>query len=616
MDRTFTVIGVLLIAAAAGLLLLNYDKVTQPPAPPPPTTTSEEGTPEATPAMSATQQPREAIATDATPPASTTEAPEQTFILENDFIRAELSTRGGAINTVAFKAYPAVKGGEEPYLFNATRRTRALSLNRVAGRDVVELQGSYEVIEESATRLVFRRTDARGMEITRTYEIVPDETDGPAPYTIRHETQFFNASGNDQSLGSLYLNLGSLPPSQGDPWGRNLNIGYWDGDDFDTISGSAFKDSSFLGLWSKEAKAEVSEPVRARWGAVKNQFFVGIVTPENPAQEVYARPVFFANPDNPREPRIGITGSLRFDYDFLRPGESRFLRASYYVGPKEYARLAQMEDKQDKVMQFWILKPLSVLQLKILTFLESIVANYGLAIVLLVIIIRGLMWPLTAKAAKSSRNMQKIQQPMKELREKYKDEPQKLQSEMMKLWREHKVNPVAGCLPILLQLPIFIALFYMLRSASELRFEGFLWVSDLSAPDTIATVAGFPLNLMPILYLVSMYYQMKLMPTPTVDASQAKLMRWMPFLFIPFVYFFSSGLVLYWTCSNCFSIYQQYHTNKKRDAEEAREKAAEETTKPKSGVVGGPIKQNQRRKKKESEQPQSLGELFKKKRKK
>ncbi|MDV7399298.1 YidC/Oxa1 family membrane protein insertase, partial [Arthrospira platensis SPKY1] len=109
-----------------------------------------------------------------------------------------------------------------------------------------------------------------------------------------------------------------------------------------------------------------------------------------------------------------------------------------------------------------------------------------------------LFWPLTAKAAKSQKRMAKIQAPMKELREKYKDNPQKMQQETIKLFREAKVNPAAGCLPILIQMPIFIGLFYMLRTASELRYEPFLWVSDLSSPDTLFTIGGFPINILPV----------------------------------------------------------------------------------------------------------------------
>src|SRR5690606_14221579 len=139
---------------------------------------------------------------------------------------------------------------------------------------------------------------------------------------------------------------------------------------------------------------------------------------------------------------------------------------------------------------------------------------------------------------------------------------------MLELYKLNKINPVAGCLPMLAQIPIFFALFYMLRSAAELRFADFLWIQDLSQPDTVATIPGvpflgeFPLNILPFFWLVSLAYQMWTMPAPTVDNAQAKLMKFMPFIFFPFTYTFSSGLVLYWTVSNIFTIGQQWLANR------------------------------------------------------
>ena len=128
-----------------------------------------------------------------------------------------------------------------------------------------------------------------------------------------------------------------------------------------------------------------------------------------------------------------------------------------------------------------------------------------------------------------------------------------MQEETLKLFREHQVNPVAGCLPILIQMPIFLGLFYMLRSAAELRHESFLWVADLSQPDTLFEIAGFPINLLPMIMGVTMFFQMSMMPvSPTADPMQQKIFKFLPFVFLIFLYTFSAGLVLYWTVQNIF----------------------------------------------------------------
>lgn len=212
-------------------------------------------------------------------------------------------------------------------------------------------------------------------------------------------------------------------------------------------------------------------------------------------------------------------------------------------------------------MQFGFFGVISKFLLVIMNGLHGFVGNWGLAIILLTIVVRGVLLPITLLSMRSMRKMSKLQEPMKVVKEKFPDDTAKQQQIMMELYKLNKINPVAGCLPMLLQIPIFFALFYMLRSAAELRFADFLWIADLSKPDTIATLplfGGFPLNVLPFIWLVTLAYQMWTMPTPTVDNAQTKMMKFMPFIFFPFTYLFSSGLVLYWTVSNVFTIGQQW----------------------------------------------------------
>ena len=144
------------------------------------------------------------------------------------------------------------------------------------------------------------------------------------------------------------------------------------------------------------------------------------------------------------------------------------------------------------------------------------------------------------------------------LMEKYPDDPQKQQQEMMKLYREHKVNPMGGCLPLLAQIPVFIALYNMLRTVVELRGAKFLWIHDLSLPDTVCTIAGLPINPLPLVMCATTLWQQKLTPNASADPTQQKMMMLMPLMFVFMFYSMSSGLVLYWTVQNLLSILQQW----------------------------------------------------------
>ena len=210
----------------------------------------------------------------------------------------------------------------------------------------------------------------------------------------------------------------------------------------------------------------------------------------------------------------------------------------------------------------------------VLNKLQSILGSYGLAIIALTILVKLLLWPLTAKATRSQKKMQALQGPMGKLKEKYKGNPQKLNQEMMKFYKENKVNPFAGCWPILIQIPIFLSMFWMLRSAAELYGQGFLWANDLSEQDSVSVLQGFSINLLPILMVATQWFQMKLNPIqmgPEMSEAQrinAKMMRFMPFMFLIFLYFFSSALVLYWTIQNLMTILQTLITKGDRKSKQ------------------------------------------------
>jgi YidC/Oxa1 family membrane protein insertase len=194
-----------------------------------------------------------------------------------------------------------------------------------------------------------------------------------------------------------------------------------------------------------------------------------------------------------------------------------------------------------------------------MNWLHSKFGSYAAAIIVLTIIIRGLMWPLQNKATQSMKRMQALTPMMNDLKAKYKDDPGRMNTELMKLYKDYQINPLAGCLPMVVQIPVFFGFYNMLGKAVELRNARFLWVDDLSQMDTVATIFGQPLNVLPLLMAVTMLWQMSLSPK-SGDAVQQRVFMFMPLIFIFFCYKFASALALYWTVQNIFSVVQLYLT--------------------------------------------------------
>ncbi len=577
MDKKNTVIGVLLLAAAIALLFLS-PRIWPPP--PPPEVSDVPPAPEAG-TVPAGPQPAPATPGSLAPPVGTTvpaaatgagrmletvvaTRPDQQFVsLENDFVEVRFTNYGGAIAEVVLKQYPKIKGSKEPYVWNSHRATPALGLIGLAGADG---DAGYTLVSHTADTVVWQTTVAGQIEVTRTYRLNLDASAGE-PYEVAHETTFRNLFDGPLNTPQLALSLGTAEPVDARDNGQNLNVGAYDGDDATFIGIGEFVPGFFARnvRGDRQTKSVIPLVRQTVWGSVKNQFFTAVLTPEKPAVGVSARRLELPLIEGEIAPRIAITGAMQTGPVQLAAGGSESLKFDYYTGPKEYDRLAHLGSNQDEIMQFGFFGFFAKMLLYLLKFLQQYVGNWGVAIICTTLILRTCMWPLTASAARSAKRMGKIQGPMKEIQEKYKDNKQKQQEAMLALFKEHKVNPVGGCLPMFLQIPIFFGLFTMLRSASELRFAEFLWVPDLSAPDTVGHLFGFPINIMPLLMGASMVIQMRMTPTPTVDNPSAKMMKFMPYFVTFMCYTFSSGLAVYWTASNMFSIFQQWVTNRSKD---------------------------------------------------
>ncbi len=242
----------------------------------------------------------------------------------------------------------------------------------------------------------------------------------------------------------------------------------------------------------------------------------------------------------------------------IAPGASTETHYSVFLGPKEYNLLVQLKNGFDEAIEFGMFAFMARPSLIVLNFFKDYVGNYGLAIVILTVLIKILFYPLTAHSLKSMKGMQQIQPQLLAIKEKYKDNKEKLNKEMMELYKRYKINPVGGCLPMVLQIPVFLALYEVLYVAIELRHAPlFLWIQDLSDKD--------PYYIAPLLMGATMFIQQKMTPT-TADPMQAKIMLIMPVIFTFMFLSFPSGLVLYWFVNNLLSIAQQYQVQRSAQA--------------------------------------------------
>jgi YidC/Oxa1 family membrane protein insertase len=267
-----------------------------------------------------------------------------------------------------------------------------------------------------------------------------------------------------------------------------------------------------------------------------------------------------------------VHNSYREPITNMQSGTESTFSYDIFFGPKSIKLLNQMDNGLDKSINFGMFDFIAKPCLWLMNFIHDYIPNYGIAIIILTIIVKLILWPLGNKSYKSMNEMKKLAPLMNEIKEKYKDDKKKMNQEIMGLYKTYKVNPMGGCLPMILQIPVFFALYRMLYEAIELRHAPFvLWINDLSAPDRLFDLDVYipfmqPPYGIPVLTLImgaSMFFQQKMAPAPA-DPTQAKLMMFMPILFTVIFVNFSSGLVLYWLVNNLLSMGQQYYVSKKK----------------------------------------------------
>ncbi|MDD5201089.1 MAG: membrane protein insertase YidC [Terrimicrobiaceae bacterium] len=448
----------------------------------------------------------------------------------------------------------------------------ALSLNRDPRMPIGALaatpgmaMGGFEMrADRTRGVVVFTKRDADGLEIAKKFTLAPDRS-VESPYVANLEITFSNTSAVPVSRPTYFLSAGAASPIHP----RDLptytrfdwsSAGRMTGRDVNSFSASSIP---LVGIQLHPAQESFTEAVAGiDWTAVTSQYFCTILSAldEKGASVWGAR--FVVADSTPGQPVYGIQGEMGLPGFTVEPGKSITRKFQIYAGPKELARLDALGHNEEAVMNFGWFGFISKFLLWAMNSLHSLLFNsYAAAIVVLTLLIKSALWPLQNKATNSMRRMSALSPKMTELREKYKDDPTKMNEELMKLYRDYGVNPFSGCLPMLIQIPIFFGFYGMLGTAIELRNSSFLWIHDLSQPDTVGYLPGihFPINILPLVMAGTMVWQMAISPK-TGDAMQQRMMMFMPVIFIAFAYNYASALSLYWTTQNLFSIIQLYLT--------------------------------------------------------
>jgi YidC/Oxa1 family membrane protein insertase len=580
MDRTSVIVIVVCVVLIVGWMAVR-DRIFPPmPAPPAPTNApvaSVTGT-NAAPVTATT--PSAPQAPSSPRPALNTNLPETLLEVTNSNAHYTFTSRGGGLKLVELLHYPETVSRRR----SQQQTNRVATLNNFAPVPALAILGGDEVQGDSVYNLTQTTAGVRAEKtLTNGLRIVKDFTLS-TNYLLFATVSFENTSGQPLTLPAQEWVAGTATPMNVQDDGSAVGVTWYDGSRVqDVVGASYFSSRGFGGCVPRVPPSEYRGGSNdVVWVAPHNQFFAFAVMPlsatnqAGPAAQLVVRKVDLPRPSEEeityrtvREP-AGYEAVMAYPAIVLTPHQTARRELAIFAGPKEYRTLAtdaaSLNNNIDAIMGFGtsgfsaFFGFFSKFLLLSMNWLHNTFGlPYGWAIVAITIIIKAIFWPLTQVTTRSAKRMQVLQPQIKALQEKYKDDPVKAQRKMMEFWKEHKINPMSGCLPTLIQMPVFIGFFYMIRSAIELRGASFLWVADLSKPDTIFIIPGvnFPFNLLPLIMGATMLWQAHLTPpSPGMDPAQAKMMRYMPLIFMVFLYNFSAGLTLYWTVQNLLSILQ------------------------------------------------------------
>jgi YidC/Oxa1 family membrane protein insertase len=499
-----------------------------------------------------------------------TNTPEQQIVLTNADARYTFTSRGGGLKSVALLDYPETVS----LRWKTIMATNAVaSLNTRASVPVMAILGGSNLMGDGNFILTRTGDGVRaekslpdGLRIVKEFHIGSN-------YLVNVTVQLDNTSGKPLSLPAQQWVVGTATPMDPDDTTFSAYGGamWFNGTKIESATVSYFStNTTFLLFFHRTPKTEYREGAsNVVWAAAYNQYFTLIAMPTSPAAQILAFPVHLpplpgAESESSASSVEGVQTALVYPAQTLGTNQMIERQIALFAGPKKYRTLArlgeQFHNHADDVMQFGFFGFFAKALLLTMNWVHGVTRlGYGWAIVLITVALRGIFWPLTAKSTRSMKKMQALAPELKALQEKYKEDGQKLMQKQWELYRKHKVSPMSGCLPMVIQIPVFFGFFTMLRSAIELRGAHFLWVADLSKPDTLFLIPGlnFPFNLLPLLMVGAMVWQAHLQPpSPGMEPSAQKMMRFFPLLMLLFLYNYSSGMALYMTVSTLMGILQ------------------------------------------------------------
>lgn len=459
----------------------------------------------------------------------------KTVTLESDVLRLTIDTLGGDVIASDLLAHNAELNSQTPFKLLQTGATTYVAQSSLVGKNGIDTNAGrpqYQVAQdtfvlaegqnEMSVPMTFEKD---GVLYTKTFVLKRGSYDVAVNFNVKNQTA---ATVEVQPYGQIKH---TLLESSG-----SLTMPTYTGGAYSSAE-TNYKKYSFQDM----EKANLDINTKAGWVALLQHYFVSAWVPNQDAENtIYSR-------TNNGIATIGYRGPVTT----IAPNSEATITSQLWTGPKDQkemeATAANLDLTVDYGWAWFIAKPLFAL----LTFIQSIVTNWGLAIIGVTIVVKTILYPLTKAQYTSMARMRMLQPKIQEMRERFGDDRQRMSQEMMKLYKEEKVNPMGGCLPILIQMPIFIALYWTFMEAVELRHAPFFgWIQDLSAQD--------PYYILPLLMGASMFLLQKMSPSPVTDPVQQKVMTFMPVMFTVFFLWFPSGLVLYWLTSNIITIVQQW----------------------------------------------------------
>jgi YidC/Oxa1 family membrane protein insertase len=498
-----------------------------------------------------------------------TNTPETLLVITNARARYTFTSRGGGLKSVELLDYPETVS---PRWKKKVAKDGVATLNLRAPVPVLAILGDASLVGDGNFTLTQTTDGVRaekslvnGLRLSKEFRLSSN-------YLVKAGVRLENALEQPLALPAQEWVVGTATPMGPDDNGMNVGAMWCNGTNSIDRSASYFStNTTALFFFPRTPRTEyLAGSNNVVWVAAHNQFFVLMAMPKEPAAQMVARPVSLplspdVEPSPGAPPPQGIQTALVYPAVMLAAHQTVERQIVFFAGPKEYRTLARIgeefQNRADLVMQFGKFSGFFAKGLLLaMNWLHDVTRlGYGGTIVLITVLIKVVFWPLTAASTRSMKRMQVLAPEMKALKEKYKDDMQKFTQKQWELYRKHKVSPMSGCLPMAIQMPVFFGFFTMIRSAIELRGAHFLWIADLSKPDTLFMIPGthFPFNLLPLLMGGAMLWQSHLQPpSPGMDPAQAKMMRYMPLMFLLFLYNYSSGLALYWTVNNVLTIVQ------------------------------------------------------------